>query len=133
MNTARTQENGRRWGIAATLFMLHAFVQRLTACRSNDLSRRLRGLFTLGQLDDSIAEPLLERSLAHADDGVRGQSVQRLRAQSLPQATLERTFARAHKPIIHSFDSTLPACSNRRNAARRLDGSPIRLQVSTST
>jgi len=133
MNTGRTQGNVRRWGIAATLFMLHAFAQRLTACRSNDLSRRLRGVFTLGQLDNSIAEPLLEHSLADADDGVRGRSVQRLRAQSLPQATLERTFARAHKPIIHSFDPTALACSNRRNAAGEVDGSPIRLQLSTST
>ena len=133
MNTGRTQGNVRRWGIAATLFMLHAFVQRLTACRSNDLSRRLRGLFTLGRLDDSIAEPLLEHSLADADDGVRGRAVQRLRAQSLPGATPERSSARARKPIIRSFDPTPPACLNGRNAARGVDGSPIRLQVSTST
>jgi len=57
------------------------------ASRSDDLSRRLTGLFALGQLDDSIAVPALEHALADADEGVREYAVQSLRGQSSPEAT----------------------------------------------
>jgi len=140
MNTARTQGNGRRKEVAAALLMLHAFAQRLALrAERTPLSNVLKEaaprttLCPPGQLDDSIAEPLLEHSLADGDDGVRGRAVQRLRTQSLPEATPEGSSARAREPIIHWFDPTPPACSNRRNAARGVDGSPISLQVSTPT
>ena len=56
------------------------------ASRSNDLSRRLTGLFALGQIDEPIALSALEQSLADADDGIREYAVQSLRGQSSPQA-----------------------------------------------
>ena len=63
------------------------------ASRSNELSRRLSGLFALGQLDDPIALPALEQSLTDGDDGVREYAVNGLSAQSSPEATLALTRA----------------------------------------
>jgi len=88
------------------------------ASRSDDLSRRLSGLFALGQLDDTIAVPALAHALADADEGVREYAVQSLRGQSSPEA--EAALSRALQdasPAIRLLALEALACRGRTGEA----------------